>query len=148
VIDINGESCFCGRKGCVTSYTSLYAILEKIKERSPQFYSEKLKNAAPLEQLQHLVSQQDPNTHEVILESVQYIAAGVANLAAIYHPQLILINGPLINNYPGYYDDIILATSLQSGSQNIQFLQRDVRRETGVKGGAIQILDALFKDSY
>jgi predicted NBD/HSP70 family sugar kinase len=148
VIDINGKPCFCGRKGCMTAYTSLYAILEQIKERSPLFYCEKLKNTAPLEQIQHMVSQQDPNTHEVILESAQYIGSGVANLAAVYHPQLILVNGPLINNYPGYYDEIILATSLQIGPKNIQFRQGDVKRETGVKGGAIQILDSLLKDSF
>ena len=147
VIDINGKPCFCGRKGCMTAYTSLYAILEEIKKRSPQFYDEKLKNAAPLEQIQHLVSQQDPDTHEVILESAEYIGAGVANLAAVYHPQLILVNGPLINNYPGYYDEIILAASLQIGPKNIQFRQGDVKRETGVKGGAIQILDVLLKDA-
>lgn len=148
VIDINGKRCFCGRKGCMAAYSSLYAILEQIKERSPQFYDEKLKNAAPLEQINYLVSQQDPETHEVILESVSYIGAGVANLEAVYHPQLILINGPLINNYPGYYDAIVHAASLQIGRENIQFHLGDVKRETGVKGGAILILDALLNDSF
>ena len=148
VIDINGKPCFCGRKGCMTAYSSLYAILEQIKKRSPQFYNEKLKNAAPLEQIDHMVSQQDPETHEVIFESAPYIGAGVANLAAVYQPQLILINGPLINNYPGYYDEIVQAASLQIGRENIQFYLGDVKRETGVKGGAIQILDALLNDSF
>lgn len=145
VINIDGKKCFCGKKGCITAYTSLYAILDRIKERSPDFYQSKLENASPIDQVQHIVSEQDAGTKQVIFESAKYIGVGIANLATVFRSELILVNGPLINPYPGYFEEIVDHVSLNiSDPTMIQFKKGKI--QSGSLGAAIQIIDHFMYD--
>jgi predicted NBD/HSP70 family sugar kinase len=145
VINMDGKKCYCGKTGCMTAYTSLYVILDKIKERSPGFFYEKLKDFAPAEQIINIISEEDVRTKEVILDSAKYIGVGVANLATVFHSELVLVNGPLISQYPGYYEEIIHHVSLNLNEQkNIQF--RKGNFQSGVLGTAVQVLDSYMNE--
>jgi len=145
VINMDGKKCFCGKRGCMTAYTSMYVILDRIKECSPTFYHEKLEGFSPVDQIHHIVVEQDVLTKEVILDSAKYIGVGVANLATVFHSELVLVNGPLINQYPGYFEEIIHHVSLNINDQtNIQFSKGNFQREPGVLGAAVQVLDSFI----
>ena len=88
VINIDGKKCFCGKKGCMTAYSSLYAVLDRIKECSPAFYQSKLENSSPIDQVRHIVSEKDVQTKQVIMESAKYIGVGETNLATVFRSEL------------------------------------------------------------
>ena len=143
VINIDGKKCFCGKKGCMTAYSSLYAVLDRIKECSPAFYHSKLENSSPIDQVRHIVSEKDMQTKQVIMESAKYIGVGAANLATVFRSELVLVNGPLINPYPGYFEEIIYHASLNiSDPTTIQFRKGNVQR--GGLGAAGQIIDSFM----
>ena len=148
VIHMDGKPCFCGKRGCMTAYSTLYAIMERIKECSPAFYHERLEGCSPIEQIGRIVSDQDPPTNNVILESAKYIGVGVANLATVFHSELVVVNGPLIDRYPGYYEEIIQHISLNMNDQGrIQFSKGNYQRDPGALGAAILVLGSLMDES-
>ena len=143
VINIDGKKCFCGKKGCMTAYSSLYAVLDRIKECSPAFYQSKLENSSPIDQVRHIVSEKDVQTKQVIMESAKYIGVGAANLATVFRSELVLVNGPLINPYPGYFEEIIYHASLNiSDPTTVQFRKGNIQR--GSLGAAGQIIDSFM----
>lgn len=147
VINMNGKDCFCGRKGCMVAYTSLYAILDKIKECSPYFFQEKLKDFTPAEQILNLLSEQDVSIRDVIYESAKYLGVGIANLATVFNSELVIVNGPLISKYPGYYEEIVHYISLnQNPKENIQFSKGDFDGDAMIVGAAIQVFDYASKN--
>ena len=128
IINMEGKSCFCGKRGCMTAYSSFYSILDRIKERSPAFYDEQLHDLPPISQVHKIVSQHNEEIKEVILDSAKYIGVGVANLATVFHSELVLVNGPLINEYPGYFEEIIRHVSLNlNDPKNIQFSTGNIK---------------------
>jgi len=145
VIHMDGKPCYCGKKGCMTAYSSLYAILERIKECSPAFYLERLKGFSPVDQISHIVAEHDQMTKEVIMDSAKYIGVGLANLATIFHSEIVIVNGPLISQFPGYYEEIIQQASLHMNDQGkIQFRKGNFQRDPGTLGAAMLVLNSLL----
>ncbi|MBB6447106.1 ROK family transcriptional regulator [Bacillus benzoevorans] len=146
VIHLDGKTCFCGKKGCLTGYSSLYAILDRIKDCSPAFYHDKLENRDPMEQIQTIIASKDPESHKAILDSSKYIGAAVANLVTVFHSELVLVNGPLIDQYPGYFEEIMGHVSLNvNDPKTIQFSRGNFHKGVGVAGAAMQILNHYFE---
>lgn len=145
VIQMDGEPCYCGKKGCMTAYSSLYAIMEQIKACSPAYYHSRLKDCSPIEQIGRMVLDQDQLSKRVIMDSAKYIGVGVANLATVFHSELVVVNGPLIDRYPGYYEEIIHHASLHLNNQgSIQFSNGNYQRDPGTLGAAMLVLDSLL----
>lgn len=145
VIHLDGKKCFCGKKGCLMEYASLYAIVDRIKECSPAFYHDQLENRDPLEKLQNITAAKDPEIQKVILDSSKYIGAAVANLVTIFNSELVLVNGPLIDQYPGYFEEIISHVSMNvNDPKTIQFSRGNFHKGVGVAGAAMQILNHYF----
>lgn len=146
VIHVDGEKCYCGKKGCLTAYSSLYGILHRIKGCSQAFYHDKLENREPMEQIQNILFYKDPKVHKVIMDSAKYIGVAVANLATIFHSELVLVNGPLIDEYPGYFEEITNHVSLNvHDSETTQFNKGNFHKGVGVTGAALQILNYYFE---
>ena len=146
VIHMNGKDCFCGKKGCMVAYTSLYAILDKINERCPHFFQEKLAGFTPAEQIANLLSEKDEVIRDIIYESAKYLGVGIANLATVFNSELVIINGPLISNYPGYYEKVVHHIPLnQTLRGETQFSKGDFDGDAMVVGAAIEIFHHASK---
>lgn len=104
IVEANGEKCSCGNKGCIESYASIEGITKRFifsnkdnknlkKKFTEENYNEILK----------LAMGNDKKAAEILDKGAEILGIGLANLVRILNPQLIILCGPLINNYSPYY---------------------------------------------
>ena len=81
VIDKNGISCKCGRKGCFEKYASVSALLKET-------------GAEDLKEVFYL-SEKNNNIQNVLNNYIENLSEGLANVVNIYDPEMLVIGGGL-----------------------------------------------------
>ncbi len=91
-IDIHGENCRCGSKGCWELYASEQALLKKAKQLGIES-----KNQADLsvETLISLAKNNDEKTLQLLKEIGQHIGIGIKNIFNIFNPEQIIIGNSI-----------------------------------------------------
>ena len=102
-ININGEQCKCGKKGCFELYGSMKSFKYNFKEKlglSQYTHSEQL-----LELLKYnkALEKNDERIRQVIEEYTENLAIGISNLINIFEPEAIGIGGSFT-----YFEEYLL----------------------------------------
>lgn len=102
-IDINGEQCKCGKRGCFELYASMRNFKTNLKESlglSQYTSSEQL-----LEMLKYnkVLEKNDERIEQVIDEYIGNLAIGISNLINIFEPEIIGIGGSF-----AYFEEYLL----------------------------------------
>ena len=102
-INVNGEQCKCGKKGCFELYGSMKKFKTMLKERlglSQFVHSEQL-----LDLLKYDIAldKNDERIKQVIDEYIEHLAIGISNLINIFEPEAIGIGGSF-----AYFEDFLL----------------------------------------
>ncbi len=100
VIDVNGERCNCGRKGCWEQYGSATALVKQTKKaiiENPDSLLSKLvdgnpENAGGKTSFEAMRSG-CPVGKAVVEKFVEYFSAGITNIINIFQPEMIVIGG-------------------------------------------------------
>ncbi len=93
VIEINGRPCNCGNRGCLEAYAAAPAIVDR--------YRQKLKRFGVMFEIQGLntetiflkASLNEDLAKETIIETCDYLGTGLASVANIIDPDLIILGG-------------------------------------------------------
>lgn len=107
IVDINGENCICGNKGCIESYASIEAITNKFMLRAKEIDSEctiKDINDENYKEILNLAAHDNKLAVEIINKGAEALGVGLANLVRILNPQLVILCGPLIKNYEPFFN--------------------------------------------
>ncbi len=147
VIHVDGKMCTCGKNGCALAYTSLQSILDEIKKLSPDFFHKKFNSARgySLDEIMSVFLERDERTEKIILNSAKYVGITVANIASLFHSKRIVLNGPLLQQYPGYYEKVIEYTSSHiTGHSKVQFSKGNFEEGSAVVGAAIKVFESFF----
>lgn len=107
VIDVNGEKCPCGNRGCIEKYSSIHSITErfsvlinkseeteKANKNIPHFSYIDICKAA---EINHTEARQ------VITNAAEIMGNGLANLIRLLNPGLVILSGQLIKNSELFY---------------------------------------------
>ncbi len=97
VINLNGEKCTCGRKGCFEAYASATALINQTKKAmkaNPQsemwtICGKKLANANG----QTAFKAKDAVAKKVVSEYLGYLAEGIVNIVNSFQPEIVCIGG-------------------------------------------------------
>lgn len=120
VVNMDGEKCFCGKRGCVDTYASLYQIERKVaasRERDPEEpFSEIIERAK---------NKLDPD-YSVIQTAARYVATGVVNVLQAVDMEAVILGGRTL-----LYEDSYLAKLVQ---KEIHELLGEEDREVSVTG--------------
>lgn len=103
VIQMDGEPCTCGNKGCWETYASATALIQqtrKAMEENPD--SLMWKEAETLTQVSgrtafDAAKKGDKVAQKVVDTYLYYVAAGICNLVIIFQPEKVLIGGGISN---------------------------------------------------
>ena len=87
VIEEDGRTCSCGRKGCLEAYVSVTALRKETEE--------KLGTPMEWEELWKTASDGDEKAKELAGGYIRRLSTGVVNLVNILHPQKVVIGGNL-----------------------------------------------------
>lgn len=85
VIEQNGRTCTCGRRGCLETYVSLAALKKDVEERCGR--------AMNTEEIFRLYEQGEESVREVMEEYIDRLGTGIVNIVNIFRPQVLLIGG-------------------------------------------------------
>lgn len=102
-IDINGEQCKCGKKGCFELYGSMKSFKRNFKEKlglSQFIHSEQLLD---LLKYNTALEKNDERIEMVIEEYTESLAIGISNLINIFEPEAIGIGGSFT-----YFEEFLL----------------------------------------
>ena len=102
-IDINGEQCRCGKKGCFELYGSMKKFKANFKQKlglSEFTHSEQLLD---LLKYNSALEKNDERIKEVIEEYTQNLAIGISNLINIFEPEAIGSGGSF-----AYFEEFLL----------------------------------------
>ncbi len=104
-VDINGEMCSCGNRGCLETVASVKALIKQAYEKYPSNKNSKIyagkeiksiKDISP-EDLYEAAKQGDELAVSLIRKMGENIGIGIANIINILNPELIIINGEIIS---------------------------------------------------
>ncbi len=97
VIKAGGETCSCGRKGCLEAYASATAIIRETKKAMQAHKDSKMWEIGSLDKVtgKTAFDYQDVDVYakEVVDEYIAMLACGITNLGNIFRPEVVLLGG-------------------------------------------------------
>ncbi len=153
----NQVICHCGKKGCLETEASGYAILRKLNERIDKgevsVLSEDLKSGKDisLEKIVQSVINEDTLCIELIEEVGTELGKSLAGLINIFNPEAVVVGGVL--SMTGDYLIQPMKTAIRKYSLNL--VNKDtvvcvssLKGKAGVVGACMIARSRLFEDSY
>lgn len=100
VIDVDGEQCTCGRKGCFEAYASATALIRQTKEMMDKNHdsimwelTEGNINSVNGLTAFEAMRKNDAAGKAVVDRYLYYVATGIANMVNIFQPDMLCIGG-------------------------------------------------------
>lgn len=97
VIVLDGEPCSCGRKGCLEAYASATALIRETKRAMEAHKDSKMWEIGELSCVTGKTAfdykDSDPYAKEVVDKYIYHLAAGIADFANIFRPEVVLLGG-------------------------------------------------------
>ncbi len=152
VIEMDGEPCTCGRRGCFESYASATALVRQTKKAMKADLNsfmwkltggdiEKVNGLTAFDGRRH----GDASATEVINKYFGYIAVGIGNLINIFQPELICIGGGISGEKENLTNPVNELVKKEAyGMQDKNFVvTAELGNDAGIIGAAF--LDNLYK---
>lgn len=95
----NGRKCHCGRRGCLETVASEWALIERISER--------LERPVDFDEVMALAQTGDKVVRSEINRLCKYLAVAIAHVVNLFNPQCIFVNGPLFEALPWLRDHLV-----------------------------------------
>lgn len=102
-IDINGEQCKCGKKGCFELYGSMKKFKARLKEEMGLSYFTQGEQLLDLLKYDRALERHDERIKKVVDEYIGNLEVGISNLVNIFEPDAIGIGGSF-----SYFEDYLL----------------------------------------
>jgi len=143
VIDPNGRSCHCGRKGCWETFISTEAIVQ-----SYEFMYGKLEGDNFNEKFMKLMSRKNEEISWILDKMVNYITIGLLNLLNIIDPQFVILGGTMYNFSNELIKKIrerISSNLLSSTMDSIKIIKASMDMDTSrMKGCSLTFVDKFI----
>ncbi len=137
VIEMNGEQCTCGRKGCLEAYASATAIIRDTKRAMEAHKDSKMWEIGSVDKVTGKTAfdykECDPYAKAVVDRYIEALACGITNFANVFRPEAVLLGGGVC----------------AQGEALVKPLQELVNRDifAGTKGPQVPILIAELENS-
>lgn len=153
-VEENGELCTCGKSGCLETSSSLSMIMQHIQQKIEPFVG-----YSPLKARINDVSEIDLDVIKQALQegdrivtnelnlAARHVGIAVSNIVNVLNPELVVIGGGVIENFPIMLDKIretIYENSLVSTFQNLTIQKSQLGQDATLIGNAIQAIDAFL----
>ncbi len=137
VIEIGGEPCTCGRKGCLEAYASATAIIRDTKRAMEAHKDSQMWEIGSTDKVTGKTAfdykEKDIYAKEIVERYIAALACGIINFANVFRPQAVLLGGGVC----------------AQGEALVKPLQEIVDREifAGKMGPSVPILIAELENS-
>ncbi len=143
-IDINGEKCNCGGKGCIETYVSSTGLIKRLKKHIWKFPKSSLSRISiekiNPEDIFEAAKNNDPLAEYILNEFVEALAAAIGSLINIFNPQAIVIGGGILVPNPKIIEQASQKAknySFRKPYQECLIIPSYLKNEAGVLGAAL-----------
>ncbi len=112
-INFDGPKCTCGNYGCIEAYCSSQAIIErtkrKVKNGLPPILQEVLEGNLEnltVKKLFTALRKGDEASREVVMETARYLGIGLAGVANLLNPEVMVIGGGITEGGGGFVEAV------------------------------------------
>lgn len=149
VIREGGESCTCGRKGCLEAYASATALIRDTRRAMEAHKDSKMWEVGSLEEAGGKTAfaymEKDPYAKEVVDNYIRMLACGISNIASIFRPQIVLIGGGVCGEGKRLTDPLqeLVDKDIFGGDQGprVPILRATLGNLAGILGAAALLMD-------
>jgi predicted NBD/HSP70 family sugar kinase len=116
-IMINGSKCRCGRRGCLETVASEWALIERV--------SDGLGRRVKFNEVMSLALEGDKLVRSELNRLCKYLAIALAHVVNLYDPQGVFVNGRLFEALPWLRDHLVdkaREMTLEPAFEDCQFL--------------------------
>jgi predicted NBD/HSP70 family sugar kinase len=138
VVDQNGPVCFCGSRGCLTTFASERSILLALEA-----------SGAPQNSLREVIDSArrgDPAYRAILWEAGRYLGRAIANSVKLMAPGVVAIGGVLSEAGPLVFDSLnssVEIDSLRAVSPSIRIEAAEINADAVLFGGVAAVLGRL-----
>lgn len=132
-IDINGNECTCGRKGCIETFATTKVISHKVRDRINDIANQSTKDAIiaskySVEVIGNYADRGEKVCKKVMIEAANAIGIGIANLGGILNPDVVIMSGASISSSHMFYENIVKTAKKEAVDHyydSIEFIKRN-----------------------
>ena len=95
----NGAKCRCGRRGCLETVASEWALLERVSTR--------LDRRVGFDEMMALALEGDKVVRSELNRLCKYLAIALAHVVNVFDPQCVFVNGRLFDELPWLRDHLV-----------------------------------------
>jgi N-acetylglucosamine repressor len=113
----SGRKCHCGRRGCLETVASEWALVERVSER--------LGRTVEFDEVMSLALHGDKLVRSELNRLCKYLAVALAHVVNLFDPQCVFVNGRLFEKLPWLCDHLVARASqlaLEPAFADCQFL--------------------------
>lgn len=106
IVDIHGDECTCGNRGCIEATSSLSAIMKHFKqaiEEGRECTIDKPITDITYQDICFAAEQGDALCEEIITTAGEYFGVGLANYINLMNPHCVILSGPLVSYSPLFF---------------------------------------------
>jgi glucokinase len=146
-INFDGPKCTCGNYGCIEAYCSSQAIIDRTKHKvkgglTPILEEVLERNVENLtvKKLFAALKKGDAVAQEVILETAKYLGIGLAGVANLLNPEIIVIGGGITEGGGGFIEavaDEIKKHAFSSAYEKLSIAKAVLGNDAGFIGAGL-----------
>lgn len=128
----NGRKCHCGRRGCLETVASEWALLERISER--------LERPIEFEEAMSLALKGDKAVRAELNRVCKHLAVAIAHVVNLFDPQCVFVTGRLFDELPWLRDHLVARArhvALEPAFADCQFMRASGTHLLGAVATAI-----------
>ena len=149
-IDINGMTCECGNRGCLTLYASVSSVMKYIDEVRPDYPGTMIPSNYTFEDFIQAVKNEDPLAISLVEKVARYLSCGIINAICAYSPSEIIIGDQMAGVGSLLTDEIqniVQNSTLGEFSKFTRIRISELPEDSAFVGSGSLALNHLFKKS-
>jgi glucokinase len=143
----SGLKCKCGNTGCLELFASATAIVRMARESLAQFPQATLSSEGlTAEKVFDAGRQGDELALSVFKRAGKYLGIGLANLMSVIDPEIIVINGGVVNGWDLFAGDMYQEVSeraFPATAQQVKIARAECGDNAGLLGAARLAFDEM-----
>lgn len=153
----NGPLCYCGKRGCLESVASDYALVAQVKDAIKEGVNTRIPEFAgpggeiTAEAICLAAADGDNLAHRMIKDVGHYLAIGVANLLNIIGPEVILFGGIMVESKS--CDVLLECIKGNLRVHTLEYIEKHVKvdratfgAEQGIRGAVTIALNSFYSN--
>lgn len=155
-LDINGEMCGCGKRGCWETFVGPRAVEQRVR-RSLSNGAKSVLHDMSKGDLENIVMDDviqaamagDQIAKDALSEVAYYLGVGIANLVNLFNVEVIVLGGALNNASPLLLKDverIVLENTLVPGREHLRIIPSAHGSDACIMGAITLVLDDILSE--